>query len=153
NIQKETDLVSHGSYSFDHASLRIATAENEAALAELLKDPSVAFNAPAAERMDVKVIGKSIPIVGGRKIPETSYVLWRMPFGAVLLIRDVNGKLTRLVAQKDGIRTVDASGYAKFFPMLEEAHHKARLARQAERATAKAAVTPLETPTPAAASS
>jgi len=136
NIQKDAELVSHGSYSFDHASIRIAAAENQSTIGEIVGNPNLAVGRAAAERMDVKVIGKSIPLVGGRKVPETAYVLWRMPFGAVLLVRDVNGKLTRLVAQKDQLRVVDASGYAKFFPMLEEASLKARLEEQARRRAA-----------------
>jgi hypothetical protein len=136
NIQKEHELVSHGSYSFDKASIRIATAENEAEIKELLDDPKRSlFTSVAAERMGVKVVGKSVALLGGRKCPQTSYVLWKMPIGAVLIVRDVDGKLTRLVSQKDQLRVVDASGYEKVFPMLEEAHEKARLAaREARKA-------------------
>lgn len=131
-IQQDSELVSHGSYSFDHASIRLAAAEDVTKINAAIGNPNVAIGSKAAERMDVKTIGKSITLVGGRKIPETSYVLWKMPFGAVLLVRDVNGKLTRLVAQKDRLRAVDAAGYAKFFDMLEDAHHKARLLKQSE---------------------
>ena len=133
NIQKDHELVSHGSYSFDRASIRIAAAENEVRIGEIMSNPNLAIGTAVAERMDVKVIGKSIALVGGAKIPETAYVLWRMPFGAVLLVRDVNGKLTRLVSQKDQLRPVDASGYAGLFDQLEEAHQRARIKANQDR--------------------
>lgn len=136
NIQKDTEPMSHGSYSFDKASIRIAAAEDEAKIGEIVNNPNLAIGKVAAERMDFKAIGKSITLVGGERVPETAYVLWRMPFGAVLLVRDVNGKLTRLVSQKDQLRPVDASGYAKFYPMLEEAYVKARRAEKAAKLAA-----------------
>ncbi len=139
NIQKDKTLVSHGSYSFDLASIRIAAADNEDKIKDIVSDPSLKFGTVAAERMDVKVIGKRIPLMGGGYCPQASYVLWRMPFGAILLIRDVDGKLTRLVSQKDQLRVVDAVGYAGFFSQLEEAYINLRRKEAEARKTTAAA--------------
>jgi hypothetical protein len=56
-----------------------------------------------------------------------------VPVGAVLLIRDVNAKLTRLVAQKDQLRVVEATAYGNFFELLQDAHFKAARAKAEER--------------------
>lgn len=125
-LQQEGPLVTHGSYSFDHASVRVATAENEAGLSELLQNPASGVGRVAAERLRYKAIGKSIDLGSGVRCSQTAYVLWRMPFGAVLLIREIDGKLTRLVAQKDQLRVVDATGYATFFDQLEAAFVESR---------------------------
>src|SRR5262249_36170314 len=100
-IQKEHEIVSHGSYSFDTASIRIATGEDQV---DGGVDGGSFFSSVAAERMSVKALGGRIPLIGGGYCPRTSYVLWKMPFGAVLLIREVNGKLVRLVSQRDQLR-------------------------------------------------
>lgn len=121
SIQKTAELVTHGSYSFDNGSLCIARAQNESTLSAQA-DPSIKIGTVAAERVGAKAMGKKIPLLG---CPESSYVLWRMPVGAMLLIRDVNGKLTRLVAEKSQLRVVDAVKYGGFFDQLEDAHHKA----------------------------
>jgi len=132
-IQKDGALVTHGSYSFDNASVRVAMAENEAELRQALTDPNFGVGRVEAERLGVKAVGRNIPLLG---CPASSYVLWKMPIGAVLLIREVNGKLTRLVAQKDQLRVVDATNYSTFFDRLEENYKKlqaeARKARTME---------------------
>lgn len=138
NIQKDGELMTHGAYSFDTGSVRIATADHEQTLKDAFADPNIAFGRVAAERMDVQVVGKAFRLVGGIMCSQTSYVLWRMPFGAVLLVRDVNGKLTRLVSEPSCLRPVDASGYAKFFDILEEEYrrHQAALITPAVAASA-----------------
>jgi hypothetical protein len=136
-IQKDSNLVSHGSYSFDNASIRIAIADNEAALG-VFTDPNASIGRVAAERLDTKVIGKRVNLIGGGSCPQTSFVLWKMPIGAVLIVRDVNGKMTRLVAQKDQLRVADATGYANLFPKLEEAYAKAREKEKEDRKTLQA---------------
>ncbi|RJQ35496.1 hypothetical protein C4556_00135 [Candidatus Parcubacteria bacterium] len=122
-IQKHGELVTHGSYSFDNASVRVAMAENEAELRHALTDPTFSMGKVEAERLGAKAVGRNIPLLG---CPASSYVLWKMPIGAVLLIREVNGKLTRLVAQRDVLRRVDAKNYGSFFDRLEDNYKKLR---------------------------
>jgi hypothetical protein len=119
NIQKDGSLVTHGSYSFDTGSIRIAAANNESDIQKVLGDPNANIGTVAAERLDSKAIGKRIPLLN---CPQSSYVLWRMPYGAALLVRDVNGKLTRLVATKAELQVRDAIGYDAYFNGLEEGH-------------------------------
>lgn len=115
----------HGSYSFDNGSVQIAFANDEEKLKQALTDPNVGgMGKVAAERLDAKAVGRRIPLLG---CPQSSYVLWRMPFGAVLLVRDINGKLSRIVSHKDGVRRVDADKYDVFFEELEDAYQKKRL--------------------------
>lgn len=133
-IQKDGKLVSHGSYSFDHASIRIAAAENESTVDAALKDPNAGFGRVAAERLKTKALGKQIPLIG---CPETSYVLWKMPIGAVLLIRDVNGKLVRLVAERTQLRYADATGHNGYFEDLQETFRLMQQKKRAEREAAK----------------
>lgn len=121
NIQKDGDLVTHGSYSFDNASVRVAMAENQDDLRKALTNPDFGLGRVAAERIGAKAVGRKIPLLGS---PASSYVLWKMPLGAVLLVREVNGKLTRLVAEKDRLRVVDATSYGTFFDRLEDNYQR-----------------------------
>lgn len=133
---------SHGVYDFTKdtlEALRIAAAEADAKLSSeqltaFLKDPNFKVGQVAAERMDVKTIGRRINAIG---CPETSFVLYRMPYGSVLLVRDIEGQLRRIVSSRDGVRVVDAKGYDGFFDSLEDAHRK----RSADARAAKAAAT------------
>lgn len=111
------NLKSHGSYSFDSGSFRIADASNE-------NDLGASVGRVAAERLDTKTMGRKMHLIG---CPESTFVLWRVPVGAVLLVRDINGKLTRLVGEKDGLRVVDApANLGVFFDQLEDAHRQKR---------------------------
>jgi hypothetical protein len=111
------NLMSHGSYSFDTGSVRIADASNE-------NDLGANIGRVSAERLDTKTMGRNIRLIG---CPESTFVLWRVPVGAVLLVRDINGKLTRLVGEKDGLRVVDApANLGMFFDHLEVAHRQQR---------------------------
>jgi hypothetical protein len=120
-VGKGITPVSHGSYSFDAGAIRIATADD----INLLNNPNMVVGQVAAERIDAKAFGRKIEHLG---CAQSSYVLWRMPFGAILLIRDVNGILCRIESQKGGLRHVDANGsnFGTFFDALEDAYRKAR---------------------------
>jgi hypothetical protein len=142
-IQKDGKLMSHGSYSFDNGSVRVAMAENPNAIEKAMIDPGMSFGKVAAERMGAKAVGGRIPLIG---CPESAYVLWRMPFGSVLIIRDVNGAMSRIVSHTDGIRRVDAKGYASFFEKLEESYRKQRDEQRKERNAARAAAQISEQP-------
>ena len=135
--------VTHGAYSFDreavqgHKSIRIATAEDAEQIAEgklrnVMTEPDFKMGNVAAERMGTLSIGRKIKGVG---CPETVYVMWRMPFGAVLLVRDVDGKMSRLISSKAGVRRVDAPGYEDFFEAFDEAYRKAAAEAKAKEPT------------------
>ena len=132
---------SHGVYDFTKetlAAMRIAAADadaklNEEQLAAFLKDPNFKVGQVAAERMDVKTVGRRIKAIG---CPETSFVLYRMPYGSVLLVRDIEGQLKRIISSKDGVRVVDAKGYDAFFDGLEDAHQKRVADARAAKTTA-----------------
>src|SRR3989344_2575791 len=63
NLTKDGPLLTHGSYSFDKASMQIAMAENQAVLESATGDPKVKFGKIAAERLDTQAIGGGNPLL------------------------------------------------------------------------------------------
>lgn len=131
---RDVKAVRHGAYSFDKEAVtrerpvRVATAEDiekiaEGKLSEIPINPLDGAGTVAAERMRTFVFGRQIKGVG---CPETAFVLWKMPFGAVLLVRDVDGTMSRLVSEKLGVTRRDGVGYGEFFDELDQAYHAAR---------------------------
>ena len=47
--------------------------------------------------------------------------MWRIPEGAVVIVRDVDGQMMRLIGGKVGVVVADAKGYDPFFDALLEA--------------------------------
>ena len=110
------ELKSHGSYSFDKGSVKVAAADDE-----VIKDPNIKIGKVAAERIHSKAVGKRIPLLG---CPQSSFVLWKMPFGSVLLVRDITGHLWRLLSTKSSVQKKDAKGYDSFFDQLQAAERE-----------------------------
>lgn len=115
------NFKAHGSFSLDGGAVKVGSGKG----IELAKVP--------AERMRW-FISRNIP--GLDQIPQHRHDFWRIPVGAAVLVRDITGKLTRLVGEKDGVRVVDASGYNELFDGLEHARIEARKAEAARRASA-----------------
>lgn len=119
-LQETGDSIfSHGSYGLDGGAVEIGSGEGQLDIpdvkAELVK------HGRARNFLD-------------RGIPAYTYRLWRVPPGAMLLDRDINGELRRTVGEPDTPRVVDATGYEQVFEDLEE---KRRQERAAERKRAR----------------
>ncbi|OGG48570.1 hypothetical protein A2704_00510 [Candidatus Kaiserbacteria bacterium RIFCSPHIGHO2_01_FULL_54_36b] len=123
----------HGAYSFHKEALqgrsvRVATAEDiELIAAGKMKDIRIQTNPNDFGTVEATKVGN--PITLGRNnrqgFPDTVFILWRMPFGAVLLVRDVDGRMSRLVSTKFGVDRVDATGYEDFYEELDFQYHEA----------------------------
>ena len=110
DLSASGDLKSHGSFNFDRNTGAVKLAES--------REENALFGSAEAQKLwEAK----------GRKIPGTSfldidYTLWGVPEGAVVIVRDINGKMTRLIGGKTRLFIEDANGYDKFFDrLLEEA--------------------------------
>jgi hypothetical protein len=141
-----TQGVTHGGYSFDREAvqslktIRVATADDVEQIAagklkDIMTDPNSGIGRVAAEKVGLPIsIGRQIKGLG---CPESAFVLWRMPFGSVLLVRDVDGRMSRLVSTKSGVRRVDANNreYAEFFDAFDKAYRAAVVDLRAQKAS------------------
>src|SRR6185369_6576121 len=128
--------VTHGGYSLDREAvqnlktIRVATAHDieqiaSGQLKDIMTDPNSGLGRVAAEKVGQPIsIGRQIKGLG---CPESAFVLWRMPFGSVLLVRDVDGRMSRLISTKSGVRPVDANSpeYARFFDEFDKSYRAA----------------------------
>jgi len=132
--------VTHGAYNFDkqaldqQKSVRVVTAEDiekiaEGKLSDVPIDVSKHVGSVAAQRLGEIKIGRKIK---GVDCPETMFVLWNMPFGSVLLVRDVDGTMSRLISSKTGVERRDATGYESFFEDFDTAYRLAVAAAKAK---------------------
>ena len=102
-------LKEHGSFSFDRGTAAFNVAKGRSEIADFAKVAAV---------REGSTVGRRIPIL---RFPESSYDLWRVPVGAIVIVRDVTGKLFRLIGGKTSLQVVDADGYDSFFDMLLDA--------------------------------
>lgn len=112
------NFKAHGSFSLDGGAVKVGSGKG----IELAKVP--------AERMRW-FISRNVP--GLDNIPQYRHDFWKIPVGAAVLVRDITGRLSRLVGEKDGLRVVDASGYNEVFDGLELARVEARKAEALKR--------------------
>lgn len=115
--------VAHGSFSLDEGAVKVISGKG----AEMAKVP--------ADRLRWAISRSRTP--GFESIPQYRYDFWQVPVGAAVLVRDINGRLTRLVGGKDRLEVVDAPAatYGKVFEGLEDARVKAAKARADQRAS------------------
>ncbi|RJR13127.1 hypothetical protein C4585_02605 [Candidatus Parcubacteria bacterium] len=136
----------HGAYSFHKEAVdnirtvRVATAEDiEQIAAGKMKDLRVHTDPKDFGTVEATKVGAPITLGRNNKqgFPDSVFILWRMPFGAVLLVRDVDGRMSRLVSTKRGIEWKDATDYEDFFEDLDFQYHEAmKNLRQAAQSTA-----------------
>ncbi|MEK7601244.1 MAG: hypothetical protein AAB480_01785 [Patescibacteria group bacterium] len=114
-------LTSHGSFNFDKTSGAFKIAEG--------REEKSDFGQVAAEKIG-SVSGRKIKALGYSPV---NYDFWRIPEGAVVIVRDVNGKTLRLIGGKVQLLEQDATGYGKFFDSLlaEDVEMRAKLATAA----------------------
>lgn len=112
------DFKAHGSFSLDGGAVKVGSGKG----IELAKVP--------AERLRW-FVGRNVP--GLDNIPQYRYDFWEVPVGAAVLVRDITGRLSRLVGDKDSLKVVDASGYQQVFEGLEAARVAANLAKAKAR--------------------
>ncbi len=112
-IGSGAQLTTHGVFSFHKGSGAEKIAESRTEKADLGK--------VASEKLFDAGTKRKIPML---KCPENSYSLWRVPVDGVLLVRDINGKMSRLVGGRTQLQVVDADGCAPFFELLYEANQK-----------------------------
>lgn len=97
----------HGSFSLDGGAIDLAAAGLDLELGSI----------PANQlRWSVKHGNLS-----GLNMPERIFRLWEVPVGAVVLVGEVDGELTRLIGEEGGLRVADADGkdYRTAFNELE----------------------------------
>jgi hypothetical protein len=99
-------LKAHGSYNFDKKGGAFKLAEG--------REQTSDFGSVAAEKIG-SVQGRKL---SGLPYSPVNYDFWRIPEGAVVIVRDVDGKLCRLIGGKLGVLVQDADGYDKFFDVL-----------------------------------
>ena len=119
------NLKAHGSFSLDGGAAKVGSGKG----IELAKVP--------AERLRWSVKRP----VAGLDLPAYRYDMWKVPVGAAVLVRDISGKLTRLVGEKDSLRVVDApaAAYDQVFDGLENARIAANKAKAEAGKAANAA--------------
>lgn len=113
--------VAHGSFSLDGGAVKLA--EGESAGVDLVE-----------VKADRVVWGRSQRFLDGLGIPDSLFDEWRIPVGAEVLRRDIDGTLIRYIGGKDALLIADAKGYEKWFERLEEDRKTKRAAEKAARA-------------------
>ena len=115
-------LTSHGSFNFDRDVGAFKIAEG--------REEKSDFGKVAAEKIG-SVAGKKIKALGYSPV---NYDFWRIPEGAVVITRDVDGKMLRLIGGKAQLLEQDATGYGKFFDRLleDDLETRAKLAAVAD---------------------
>lgn len=101
--------TSFGSFSLDGASVQIEEAEG----LELSKEQATRLRWSVSRGV--------------------RHDLWRIPSGAAVLVRDVNGIIFRIVAEGNDVRIVDATKYEKVFEDLEDKRAQRNAAVKAAR--------------------
>lgn len=100
-------LCDHGSVSFHFGTGVQATA------VATVKDAD--FGKVAAEQVAALVVNRS-GLLGGMLL--YTYVLWKLVDDSVVLARDIDGVICRVVRQKGRVSVVDASGYQDYADSL-----------------------------------
>ncbi len=121
DLASKGELKAHGSFNFDKKTGAFKLAEG--------REEKADFGTAAAEKIG-SVQGKNIR---GLPYSPVNFDFWRIPEGAVVIIRDVNGKSCRLIGGKTQLLEQDATGYDKFFDRLfmEDMEEREKIAKAA----------------------
>ncbi len=116
DLSNKGELTTHGSFNANKNSGAFELAKS--------REEKAAFGKVDAEQLWQAKSKK----IAGLNMPKTDYTFWLLPEGAVILVRDINGQMVRVIGGKTQVLIEDATGYEKFFDRLFQDHHTKKAA-------------------------